>query len=189
MAKVLFYDLETTGLHPSKNAIHQLSGSICIDGEERESFNFHVRPHQGALVEDQALEVAGITRQQLLTYPTAQEVYKRFIGLLSKYVDRYDRTDKFFLAGYNNAAFDNRFLSAFFLQNGDLYFGAWFWSGSLDVMILAAQYLMQQRAQMPNFKLATVAEYLGIAIDEQHLHDAGYDIYLTMEVYKRITQP
>lgn len=188
MAKLLFYDLETTGINPAKNGIHQISGCITIDGIEQERFNFHVQPNPKAIIEEQALQVAGVTKEQIRAYPSMQQVYQQFVSMLSKYVNKYSKTDKFFLAGYNNAAFDNNFLRGFFLQNDDKYFGSWFWSNTIDVMVLAAQYLLQQRPQMANFKLATVAQQLGIAIDDQSLHDAYYDIYLTQEVYKRITQ-
>lgn len=30
--KLLFFDLETTGVNPGKNGIHQISGEIVIDG-------------------------------------------------------------------------------------------------------------------------------------------------------------
>ena len=31
--KLLFFDLETTGTNPGRNGIHQISGSIVIDGK------------------------------------------------------------------------------------------------------------------------------------------------------------
>lgn len=42
--KVLFFDLETTGTLVNRHGIHQISGMVVIDGEVRESFNFHVQP-------------------------------------------------------------------------------------------------------------------------------------------------
>ena len=103
--------------------------------------------------------------------------------MLGKYVDKFNRKDKFFLVGYNNAAFDNNFLRGFFLQNGDEYFGSWFWSNSVDVMVLASNYLLDRRAEMENFKLSTVAKFLNIAVEDDALHDAQYDIELTKLIY------
>ena len=94
-----------------------------------------------------------------------------------------NKQDKFFLAGYNNASFDNQFLRAWFLQNGDKYFGSYFWSNSIDVMVLATPYLASQRSQMENFKQGTVAKALGIEIDESRLHDALYDIQVCKSIY------
>lgn len=181
--KLFFYDLETTGINPGKNGIHQISGEIVIDGKTMERFDFKVRPNPKCVIEDEALKVAGVTKEQVLSYPSMQEVYGKIIGMLSKYVDKFNRSDKFFLVGYNNAAFDNQFFRGFFLQNGDQYFGSWFWSNTIDVMVLASLRLLSKRSEMENFKLATVARFLGIQVDEAKLHDAGYDIYLTKAIY------
>lgn len=184
--KLLYFDLETTGTNPARHGIHQLSGIIEIDGVERERFDFKVRPNPKAEILDEALAVADVTREQVLSYPPMEEVYDKFVAMLGRYVNKYDKTDKFFLVGYNNAAFDNQFLRGFFLQNGDNYFGSWFWSNSIDVMVLASHYLLSERKLMPNFKLSSVAKQLGIVVDDDSLHDAFYDIELTRESYQRI---
>ena len=111
------------------------------------------------------------------------QVYRELVSMLSKYVNKFDKKDKFFLVGYNNAAFDNQFFRGFFLQNNDNYFGSWFWANSIDVMVLASQHLMECRAELENFKLSTVAQYLGVEIKEESLHNAQYDIELTKSVY------
>lgn len=186
--KLFTYDLETTGINPAKNGIHQISGEIIIDGESKEKFDFKVRPNPKAIIEQQALDVAGVTKEQILAYEPMEVVYKKIVEMLSKYVDKYDKKDKFFLMGYNNASFDNNFFRGFFLQNQDNYFGSWFWSNSIDVMVLASQYIGDKRADMDNFKLSTVAKYLGVKVTDEMLHDAYYDIYLTNEVYKIVTK-
>ncbi len=181
--KLLFFDLETTGTNPGRNGIHQISGSIVIDGKHIQDFDFHVQPNPKAVIEDAALQVAGVTREQVLAYPPMQQVYQEFVAMLGKYVDKYDKKDKFFLVGYNNAAFDNQFLRGFFLQNGDQYFGSWFGSNSIDVMVLASAYLADRRADMENFKLSTVAKFLGVSVSDDSLHNALYDIELTRAIY------
>lgn len=186
--KLFFFDLETTGLYPGKHGIHQISGEIVIDGISKETFDFKVRPNEKAQIEQDALDVAGVTKEQILAYPSMIEVYMKLTRMLSKYVDKFSKTDKFFLCGYNNASFDNQFLRGFFLQNGDQYFGSWFWSNSIDVMVLASQYLTEERPAMENFKLATVAKQIGINTDEGKLHDAAFDIKLTRAIYEYITK-
>lgn len=113
-------------------------------------------------------------------------VYNQLVTMLSKYVDKYDKNDKFFLCGYNNAAFDNQFLRGFFLQNGDNYFGSWFWANTLDVMVLATLALADRRAQMENFKLSTVASAMGVEVNAGEPHNAMYDIYLTKAIFDKI---
>jgi DNA polymerase-3 subunit epsilon len=41
---------------------------------------------------------------------------------------------------------------------------------------------------MPSFKLSRVAKTLGIEVDEDRLHDADYDVYLTREIYKTVSR-
>lgn len=182
--KLLFFDLETTGTNPGRNGIHQISGQIVIDGKHVQDFDFHVQPNPKAVIEDAALNVGGVTREQVLAYPPMGQVYKEFVAMLDKYVDKYNKKDKFFLVGYNNAAFDNQFLRGFFLQNGDNYFGSYFWSNSIDVMVLASAYIADRRADMDNFKLSTVAKFLGVSVSDDSLHNALYDIELTRAVYE-----
>lgn len=182
--KLLFFDLETTGTNPGRNGIHQISGQIVIDGKHVPDFDFHVRPNPKAVIEDAALNVGGVTREQVLAYPPMGQVYKEFVAMLDKYVDKYNKKDKFFLVGYNNAAFDNQFLRGFFLQNGDNYFGSYFWSNSIDVMVLASAYIADRRADMENYKLSTVAKFLGVSVSDDSLHNALYDIELTRAVYE-----
>ena len=185
--KAFYFDLETTGVNFWQHGIHQISGAIEIDGEVKESFDFKVAPHPKAKIEDEALKVGGVTLEQIQAYPPMVQVYSEIIAMLSKYVDKYNKKDKFFLIGYNNAAFDNQFFRAFFVQNNDQYFGSWFWSSSLDVMVLATQHLKEQRHLMTDFKLKTVAAQLGFDIDETKLHDAEYDIMLTRAIYQTVT--
>ncbi len=186
--KLVFFDLETTGTNPGKHGIHQISGQIVIDGVIKETFDFHVQPNPKALIEDEALKVGNVTREQILAYPPMQQVYQEFVAMLGKYVDKFNKKDKFFLVGYNNAAFDNQFLRGFFLQNGDVYFGSWFWANSIDVMVLASAYLATRRPDMENFKLSTVARTLGVDVQSESLHDAMYDIELTKAVFDIITK-
>jgi len=188
MSKLFFYDLETTGVRYWKNGIHQISGKIVINGKTKETFNYKVKPYKDALIEDEALEVAGITRADLQSYEEMDVVYRKLVKMLGKYVDKYTKHDKFYLVGYNNASFDNQFFRAFFTQMGDNYFGSWFWSNSIDVMVLATMQLTAVRDVMPNFKLSTVAHYYDIKVDESMLHDALYDIELTEQIYNQFVK-
>lgn len=181
--KLLFIDLETTGTRYWKDGIHQMSGCIDIDGEIKESFNFFVRPNPNAQINEVALSVGHVTLEQVQAYPPMEEIYAKFVKMLSKYVNKFDKTDKFYIVGFNNASFDNSFLQAFFKQNGDDYYGSWFWPNSLDTYVLVTPLLASIRSTMPNFKLSTVATYLGIDVIESRLHDAEYDIELTRGVY------
>lgn len=183
MSKLFFYDLETTGTNPGRHGIHQISGEIVIDGKSLETFDFKVQPNPKAQIEEAALAVGGVTREQIMAYPSMGQVYTQLATMLGKYVNKYDKTDKFHLVGYNNRGFDDNFFRGFFLQNGDNYFGSWFWADSIDVLVLASTFLADRRAELPNFKLATVADFLGIDTTAGKLHDASFDIYVTKAVF------
>jgi DNA polymerase-3 subunit epsilon len=185
--KKLFYDVETTGVDERQNGIHQISGCIEIDDEVVEYFNFKVAPNPKAKIVPEALAVGGVTLEEVQGYPEMGFIFRKFKSLLKKHCDPFNKIDKMYLVGYNNASFDDKFLRAWFLQNNDNYFGAWFHAGALDVMVLAAQYLITRRAGMVNFKLMTVAKELGLMVDETRLHDAVYDIELTRGVYRIVT--
>ena len=183
MSKLFFYDLETTGTNPGRHGIHQISGEIVIDGKSLETFDFKVQPNPKAQIEDAALEVGDVTREQIMAYPPMGQVYTQLVAMLGKYVNKFDKTDKFHLVGYNNRGFDDNFFRGFFLQNGDNYFGSWFWADSIDVLVLASTFLADRRAELPNFKLATVADFLGIDTTAGKLHDASFDIFVTKAVF------
>lgn len=185
--KIFYFDCETTGVMHWKNGIHQISGAIEIDREIKEYFDFKVCPNPKCIIEHDALKVGNVTEDQIKAYPKMASIYADLITLLSKYVDKFDKKDKFYLCGYNSASFDNAFFRAFFVQNGDSYFGSWFWSCPLDVMVLAGQYLINKRPEMIDFKQSTVAKYLGIEVDDTKLHDAEYDVNLLIKIYKKIT--
>jgi DNA polymerase-3 subunit epsilon len=186
--KLFFVDLETTGTKYWRNGVHQISGCVEIDGEVKEYFDFHVKPNPKAEIDEVALDISGVTRQDLEDYADMGDVYNELITILSRYIDKYNRKDKFFLVGFNAAAFDGPFFRAFFKQNGDEYYGSWFYSVPLDVIVLAMEYLKDLRAGMNDFKLHTVAEALLIEVDQTRLHDAKYDIDLTREIYHRLSK-
>lgn len=182
--KLIFFDVETSGTEFWLHGIHQLSGLVEIDGKVEQQFNYRIQLHPAAAIDDKALEIGHTTRDELRTFCTQRDVHKEFTTVLSAYVDKFNSKDKFHLVGYNSASFDNPFLRAFFKQCGDDYFGSWFWSCPIDVMVLAGQYLMEDRSGMVNFKQSTVAKQFGIEIDETKLHDAVYDVEVLRSIYR-----
>lgn len=188
MSKILFYDLETTGVNPYKNAIHQISGIVLIDNKIRERFDFRVKPNPEQQIEESALKVSKVTKEQILSYPEISVAYKDFIGLLSRYVSPYDKADKFHLAGFRIDTFDNEFLRNFFKYNNDSYFNSWFWSDSIDLFSLSSFVLKEERKEMENFKLYSVAQKFGITSQKSELHDARYDVDLTFGIYLKIQE-
>lgn len=186
MSKILFYDLETTGVNYAVNGIHQLSAVVDINGEVVETINLKIRPFNEDVIEEKALEVGKVTKEMIMQYEPPLNQKAKIDGLCSKYVDRFNKQDKFHLAGYNIAGFDNQFFRRYYEKCGDKYFGSNYWSDCLDVMVLASYKLQNHRHVLENFKLATVAKYCGIEVDDSATHDALYDVMLTRKIYYKL---
>jgi DNA polymerase-3 subunit epsilon len=152
-----------------------------------EEFDLRIKPHPNALIDPSALITAKVTEEEIMQYPPMAPQLSSFTSMLDKYVDRFDRSQKAFLIGYNNSSFDDRFLRTWFELCHNRFYGSYFWTSSIDAMILSAEYLKHRRPQMPSFKLHRVALELGISIDKNQQHQALYDARLTREIYRIVT--
>jgi DNA polymerase-3 subunit epsilon len=182
--KTIYIDTETTGLNNRTCAIWQLAG-IIKDGSVTEEFNFLIAPHEKAdFTTFKYEDLKTPSKEVMLSYTPHTEIYKQFISLLDKYVDRYDSSDKFHVIGYN-VQFDVDFLRNFFARNNDEYFGSWFWHPPIDVMYLASAVLAGERSLLPNFRLSSVYEYV---FNETFpdAHDAMADIKATEKLLNEL---
>jgi DNA polymerase III subunit epsilon len=187
--KIAYIDLETTGVNPYANGIHQIAGIIEIDGVEKEVFDFKVKPFEKDIIDPTALKVSQLTKEDIMGYPDPHFVYKDFTTLLGKHVNKFDKKDKLYFVGFNST-FDFNFLREFFSKCGDPYFGSWFWNPPIDLFQLVNYQICfrdKKRESIPHMNLKAVAEYFGIDTSKYNLHDALDDIRLTKEVYKIIT--
>ena len=185
MNKIIFIDTETGGVNPEKAALIQLSGIIRIDKKDVEKFNFYIKPFENSEVNEKALEVQGRRLEELKTdkYVEEKEVYKQFIKLLDKYIDKYDRTDKFIVAGYN-VRFDVDILKAFFQRHGNNFLFSYLDSSMLDPLYSIR--LLQIAEILPvleNNKLETWCKHFGI---ELKAHDSLEDIEATKKLIGKL---
>ena len=185
MNKIIFIDTETGGVNPEKAALIQLSGIIRIDKKDIEKFNFYIKPFENSEVNEKALEVQGRTLEELKTdkYVEEKEVYKQFIKLLDKYIDKYDRTDKFIVAGYN-VRFDVDILKAFFQRHGNNFLFSYLDSSMLDPLYSIR--LLQIAGILPvleNNKLETWCKHFEI---ELKAHDSLEDIEATKKLIGKL---
>lgn len=185
MNKIIFIDTETGGVNSEKAALIQLSGIIRIDKKDVEKFNFYIKPFENSEVTEKALEVQGRTLEELKTekYIEEKEVYKQFVNLLDKYIDKYDRTDKFVVAGYN-VRFDVDILKAFFQRHGNNFLFSYLDSSMLDPLYSIR--LLQIAEVLPvleNNKLETWCKHFGI---ELKAHDSLEDIEATKKLIGKL---
>jgi DNA polymerase III subunit epsilon len=178
--KVFWFDVETTGLDPLENDIIQLAFLIEINGEIIERHNLLMHPFNEKNISLEALQKQKRTLEEIRTYPNPREVYKKFINIIEKYVDRYDPSDKFHNAGYNSK-FDMDFLRQFFIKNGDVYFGSWFNYKGLDPLPVLHLLDGLGYLSISNYQLETVCSHFNIPLDA---HDALNDINATRALMK-----
>ena len=192
--KRVFIDVETTGLSDWRNSIHQLAGMIEVDGEIVDQFNYKMRPRtedsrfdrNGKDSWEKAFSFKNVTIEEVEQYQMSQnEVYLSFVERLTKHIDRFNKEDKAWFIAYNSP-FDNGFVRNFFKQNGDNFYGSYFYSPDICVMRMVALECMRERKPLPkSFKLEEVCEYYGLDASALELHDASVDIQLTYEIFKR----
>lgn len=157
MAKVIYIDTETGSINPERAALLQISSIVEIDGELKGTQNLFLKPAPEAEVTGKALQIQGKTWADLdAPYRIdAAEGFKRFEAFLGQFVDRYNKTDKFVLKGFNSR-YDEQVVRTFFTNHQNNYYGAWFWAPSVDIMAIAAQVYLNARANLPNFQLGTL---------------------------------
>jgi len=180
--KVLYFDTETTGLDPIKNDIIQIAGIIEIDGEINTEFCVNCQPFNYNNITQEALDTNGYTIEQIRIFDNPAKVYRILIAIFEKYIDRYDKDDKFYPAG-QNVRFDVDFLRQFFIKNGDKYFGSWFNYHAIDLMALTAVLKYTGYIDVENLKLESIAKYFDF---EFKSHNALEDIKTTRQILKKI---
>jgi DNA polymerase-3 subunit epsilon len=186
MSKCIFIDTETTSANPDRGGLIQLSGIIEIDGTIAEEFDIHTNIFKNDEVTEEALQTNGYTLEQIYGFSHPNKAFVEFRKLLEKYVDPYNKADKFIALAYV-ANFDNTVLREWFRKNGSQYFGSYFWHPWIDIFNLAAYLYQDQRAQFENFKMKTVAAYLGIECDQEQCHGALYDTKIARQIYYKLT--
>lgn len=180
--KILYFDCETTGRSATANDIVQLSGIMEVNGQIVDEFNFRCQPFDYGTVEQEALTVTGLTVEELKSYPSPQEMYTKLVSLFDKHINRYDKNDKFYPAGYN-VNFDLDFLAKFFEKNNNKFFGAYCNWKAIDGLPIIRFMEYCNLLHLPNHKLGTVCEHFSIDIQA---HDALSDIKATKTLIENL---
>jgi DNA polymerase III epsilon subunit-like protein len=184
MNKIFYFDVETTGLDAKKNDIIQLAYIIEIDDKIMEDGNIEMQPFNYATVETKALEVSHRTVEMIKAYQEPRLAYKQLSKTFDKYIDKYNKKDKFIPAGYN-VNFDLQFLREFWFKNNDKYFGSYFDYHVFDPITTLILMRYKNLIQVDDFHLATICKHFNIEIQA---HDALSDIRATRLVIKKVLE-
>ena len=182
--KFLFVDCETTDLNPISGGLIQVAGIVEIDGNIVEEFNFKAKPYKGEFVSKKALEINGVTLEELRTWPEPAVMYRQVKSVLGKYVDKFDKSDKFYAVG-QNVGFDLEFLKFLFVKNGDHYFGSYIHYNKIDLIPVSLVMKLAGRIDVPNMKLESVMAALEMG---KQSHDALDDIRATRQIFYKYVE-
>lgn len=84
--KLIYIDVETTGIAFPQSGLIQLAGAIEIEGQKPQTFQYHVKPFPNDIIDEEALSINGITREEMASFDNPRKVYRNFISLLGLYV-------------------------------------------------------------------------------------------------------
>lgn len=175
---ILWLDTETGGLIPGRNPVLTLACLMEVNGKVQQELYLKLKPLPGQVLEDKALEVNGITRQEI-----ERDHGDPMAALLElrNCVRRHTGGLRVLPAGHNvNFDLDHlRELS----KRVDVPLP--FEYHKLDTMALG---LLLQRCghiSVPNVKLGTLADYYGISLAA---HNALEDVKATRQVFLEITK-
>jgi DNA polymerase III epsilon subunit-like protein len=177
--KILWLDIESTGLDCKRHGIIQAGFIIEIDGVVKEERVFKMNP-VGCEMEPKALAINSYTPELIQSYSPAAIVKPEIEALFERYVSRYNPDDKFIAAGYN-VGFDVDFMAALFERSGDVYFRSWIDAAQLDIMRVQSFLEWTGYSTKPaGRKLKDLGTYYDCG--GVNSHDALDDIRLTREI-------
>lgn len=183
--KILYFDVETTGTDSSKHEITQLAIIVEVDGVVKEEVNWRCQPINWSSIDPQALEVTGITIEELKKQQLPQLMFVQLKDLFNRHIDKYNKNDKFYPAGHN-VSFDLDFLQNFWKKHGDSYgTGSYQNWRALDSRVFANFLTATGKLYLPDVKLSTLCEHFEIEIDA---HDALSDIRATRKLIRKMIE-
>jgi len=168
------YDFETTGLSSSRDCIIEVGAVKVVNGVVTDSkdliFSEFVKPFKKS-VSDKITEITGITKDDVKDARPMWEVIPDFMAFVGDYT----------LVGYNNAAFDSRFLA-----RAGRYSNIIIQNPQFDVLKYVRQLRKYGDLDAENTKLATVCELLGV--ENPAAHRAWADALATARVYMKLME-
>jgi len=184
--KILWFDVETTGLDAARNDIIQLAYIIEINGDIFEKGNIFMQPFEYGTISREALEVTSLTIEKIKTFKAPAVAYEEFVKVLEKYINRFDKDDKFYIGGFN-VNFDYNFLNEWFKKNGadKFAFGSFFNHKLIDPLQFyrILDFINIINSPIKNNKLETLSNKYGIDINA---HDALSDITATRNLFNKL---
>ena len=184
--KILFIDLETTGVDHTKHMITQIAAEYHINGNKLDEFFINVKavPDQITAISLEALKITKQSLKQTLTEGTPEpEAIMNFVDWLLG-LD----TDRMYICGHN-VHFDVGFIKAV-LQKYRLEQWDSIASYRIEDTCSLSRTLRKCGVLPPgNSSLGNLASDLKIAPSKgEHLHNAATDVKVTAKIYYKLVK-
>lgn len=156
----IVFDIETSGLSPTKDKIIEIGAVKYIDNKKVDEFNYLIDPK--IKLEKIITDVTGLTDNDLINKPTIKEVLPKFIDFIGDYP----------IIGHN-VSFDIDFIN----HNLKLFHYSKLNNKVIDTLFLSRITIYD----IKNHRLKTLKDYLGLKFGS---HRSICDCYTCNEVYQ-----
>jgi len=179
--KKLWLDTETTGLDANKHGLIEVAGIVEVNFEVKEVFHIKMSIMDNQAIDAAAASIQGLTLEQFTerihSYQAPLQAYRELKWIFDKYIDCYDKSDKFIVTGYN-IGFDIGFLEAFFKNMSDKYLYSYI-SSPVDILHIVRYLSLMGIIEFEDHKLETVCKTFAIPLEA---HNPMSDICATREI-------
>ena len=163
MARIIYWDLETTGLNPFHDQIIEIA---AVDNQGN-TFESLVSLEPGVVLSAKVTELTGITTEMLTGQPSISAVLSRFLTFI---------TGCDYLIGHNSIRFDNLFLKSALRRAGFTFTT----SLHLDTMLLCQYYY----PNIYSFSLGSLCKYF--SVKHEQAHRAMGDVTATKKLFESV---
>lgn len=143
---VVAFDIETTGLEPSRDKLTEIGAAKIVDGQVTERFNTFVNP--GIPIPENIVKLTGITDEMVADAPSIEEALQKFLEFTG---------DLPVVA--HNASFDTGFIRFNARQCGKSFD---------NTVIDTLQMSRVMLKELSRHKLNIVAKHLGVKLENHH---------------------
>ena len=155
---------------------------VEINGKIENTFNYDLCPFGACEYDPEALNVNRKTVDEIKEFPSEEMIYDELIDKFQHFINRYNKNDKFVLAGFG-IDFDYAFLRKLFERHNEYGAGSWIFNCTYDVRTIAAMAIMNKNLRINKYRLGDFCQFFGIKLEA---HDAMSDILATYELNREL---
>jgi DNA polymerase III epsilon subunit-like protein len=179
-------DCETTGVNPEQNAVVSIAVAVCdplLNVRRRKVFI--MRPHEGAVIEPKAMEINGLSLEQINSYPPPAEALKSLNSFLFSSCKGQPRFALWYCWG---VGFDDKFIIKTFERAGVPYYGrrVWVCMRGVATYLNLFSSLICGRDKTETKNVRKFCEFLGVTFEGAE-HDPMADVLNSIKVIRLST--